>query len=293
MQEYPCQMARILIQILLVILLSKMTILGQSYDVGISLGKMYYTGDLYTPPFVENLKSSKAGFSVFVRFKQSAHFSIRSNLTYGMLAADDQNSQEAAQLERNLNFRSKIIEWSGLLEYNVWEVDATPASKRWTPFLTLGAAFLHHNPTTLYQGQTLELQPLGTEGQGIEGYSSAYSRNIVTFPMGIGVKYRLSSQVYFQVEFSGRLTTSDYLDDVSGNYVNYHELREGNGELAAILANRTHEYLNQSEPILLASGTPRGNPKVNDFYYSSMLSLYLSLGKNGHNASKMHNCPSF
>ena len=72
---------------------------------------------------------------------------------------------------------------------------------------------------------------------------------------------------------------TDYLDDVSGNYVDFQTLLAGNGELAAALGNRTGEYLG-TEPVLGETGQ-RGDDKVADWYFLAGLSLSWNFLDNG------------
>ena len=69
-------------------------------------------------------------------------------------------------------------------------------------------------------GQWVDLQPLGTEGQGTTAYPDRkkYSRTQIALPMGGGVKFTLNDRLNLMLSFSGRKTYTDYLDDVSTTY---------------------------------------------------------------------------
>ena len=82
----------------------------------------------------------------------------------------------------------------------------------------------------------LILQPLGTEGQkatllptdanaGIQ-----HTKNFrVAIPIGIGARFRLNEVLDFSFEFGFRYLFTDYIDDVSKNYVDLGVF--GNNEL--------------------------------------------------------------
>jgi len=145
-----------------------------------------------------------------------------------------------------------------------------------SPYVFVGIAATHHNPKTEYQGEWYELQPLGTEGQGIMGYAPKYDRVIVAIPYGGGIKYALSERLTVGFEMGVRKTFTDYLDDVSTTYVT-------RGELALALSNRTGELLN-GEPIQFEEGDRRGNPDNDDAYLIGGFSIsYNIIGAGGYN----------
>ena len=113
----------------------------------------------------------------------------------------------------------------------------------------------------------VELQPLGTEGQGSLSHpekGDLYPLSQVVVPLGIGVKLSLGEKFSLIAEYGIRKTFTDYLDDVSGVYANPDEL----SSLSADLADRTnYGELYQPEGINGTSyGLQRGNPTDKDWY---------------------------
>jgi hypothetical protein len=47
--------------------------------------------------------------------------------------------------------------------------------KRHNYYLSMGAIFFKFNPKGKYLNEWLELQPIGTEGQGLPGYDAPYT----------------------------------------------------------------------------------------------------------------------
>ena len=99
------------------------------------------------------------------------------------------------------------------------------------------------------------------------GREDEYSLSAISIPFGIGVKYALSDKINLGLEMGARRTFTDFLDDVSGTYVSYPELLAGNGELAAALGNRTGELMESNEPVIVPTGTQRGDLKGQDWYF--------------------------
>jgi len=155
----------------------------------------------------------------------------------------------------------------------------------------VGIGAFHFNPEAPYvpngtmqqqsellPGHYVALEPLGTEGQGTTEYPDRhyYSRIAGCFPLGSGVKYNIDKQVTVALEFGVRLTTTDYLDDVSTTYVNpsYLTALYGAGTTQALesvyFANRN---INGKNPEQSLPGNQRGDPSHLDHYVFSGISL--------------------
>ena len=67
---------------------------------------MFYIGDLNQ--FKPFYKSKLAGSLVY-RFNVHSRLTLRFNATYGNIAADDKDAKQDVILNRNLNFKSQII----------------------------------------------------------------------------------------------------------------------------------------------------------------------------------------
>ena len=122
-------------------------------------------------------------------------------------------------------------------------------------------------------------------------FASKYKLTQISIPMGLGVKYKITDRINLGVDVGLRKTFTDYLDDVSGSYVNYFELQEGNGAVAAALGNRQGELL--GEPLIVPTGTQRGNSARDDWYYNMGLTLSYTFNGSGKRRSKKDfGCPT-
>jgi hypothetical protein len=252
---------------------------AQLLEVGIGLGKSVYWGDLNSPEFSTNI-SKNGGLAIQLsgRYNYRGIFGLKANAMLGNLSASDANSSLEWQKERNLSFKSKITEISFLGEYYFFGFNPTNEEMIFSPYATVGVAAFFFNPTTEYKGNVIELQPLGTEGQGIPGYSPKYKKNGPAVLFGAGGLVRFNSRFSVSFDIIGRRTFSDYIDDVGGNYVNYDDLLASNGELAAILSDRTPEYLGIPGPFNRNLGNNiRGGAIVDDYYFTAMVGFMFSL----------------
>ncbi|NND33066.1 MAG: outer membrane beta-barrel protein [Saprospiraceae bacterium] len=249
------------------LLLSSLPGYSQYFEGGIAVGGSVYEGDLTPKAFGDKIALIKPAVGLFVRQNFNEHWAARLSFNYGKIEAADGPQRS----DRNLSFSSNFGELAALVEYNYPGFD--PAGyRKLSPYVYAGLAYMHYNPTTVFQGRTIFLQPLGTEGQGLDGYDQQlYSLNILTIPFGGGIKYALNSSFTIAAEFGPRLTFTDYLDDVSGNYASYRDLAQNRGTLAANVADRNFE-ITGTEPID-RGGAARGNPKFNDWYFVGQITI--------------------
>jgi len=259
--------------VLLLLLFFINNINAQNSEIGIGLGISTYFGDLNTNKFYDDIKQSHPSVEIFYNYFLNPHFNLKIALGHGTISGDDSYSDKDWQKERNLSFSSIITELSGIVEFNILSNDHLII-----PFIFSGGNAFYFNPKTLYKGEWVHLQPLGTEGQGSNLYPDRKKYKLVNFSLifGAGIKFKINQLLTLSIEQGWRRTNTDYLDDVSKEYAGYENLKNTNGELAAILADRTNEY-NGFDPLSRIPGTQRGGSKVKDFYTMSFVSLIYSL----------------
>ncbi len=242
---------------------------AQYLEAGILLGASNYLGDVSNNSSSLYLKETKPAIGALVRYNVSEMFTARLGLNYTWVAGSDANvNNDDFVRQRNLSFKSNILEFSLIGEINIPGYQPYALSRPFSPYLFGGISVFRFNPKARYQGDWVKLQPLGTEGQGMTQYPDReeYALTSIAIPFGIGVKYALTDKINLGLEFGARRTFTDYLDDVSGTYVSYPELLAGNGALAAALGNRTGELIG-GEPVIVETGTRRGDSTGNDWYF--------------------------
>lgn len=278
-----------------------------SNELGITIGGVSFLGDLggsshIGKGFIADLDlfATRPGAGVFLRNNLSSKVSLRHSLSYGLVSGDDALTNADAPGEggwprkyRNLSFRSHIIELASVMEYNLLPFVAGSMRYRFTPYLVGGAGIFHFDPKAKYNGSWVRLQPLGTEGQGLPQYPNKdkYSLISFAFPLGAGIKLNLNRNWTMYFEIAHRMTTTDYIDDVSTVYIdpNYFysnpEFDAATADLAAALADRS----SGDQPNSTAPGQQRGDPSDFDTYtFTSVFSIaYIISSKSG----GMYSCP--
>ncbi len=249
-------------------------------EVGIMLGGTNYVGEMTNSRFQE---VNFAG-GIMLRYNPNYDFSIRGSVFYGRLNGDDANLSDPELQQRNLDFHSPLIEFSGQLEWNIFGFDAMGSTGRkgFSPYLFAGVGIFKFNPKTTLNGEEIELQPLGTEGQGttpLQGRKK-YALTQVSLPFGAGIKLRLAPRLVIGLEYGPRFTFTDYIDDVSLTYVNPTIITAQYGENAGILSNRSGEDQGPYD-IITQKGNQRGDKNSRDWYnwFGVTLSYTINLHK--------------
>lgn len=248
---------------------------AQVWELGGGLGLSNYQGELTSSNFDNGVDIYfDPAIVIFAKKYFNPYLNSNFNLMYTGLRGDDGLSSAARTRARNLDFESSIFQASGRLEFNILGFEPGDFNRRISPFVTAGFSVFRFNPVTTFNGQKLPLQPLGTEGQGLSILSGFEKYNRISFniPMGGGIKYNITENLALTIEMIFHYTFTDFIDDVSTNYVNYNVLLAERGPLTAALANRTGEFL-MSEPVLLPTGQRRGNSEVNDHWLTGLVSI--------------------
>jgi len=203
-------------------------------SVGVHLNAMNYFGDIVPQSDFtsERFKSTRPNLGISFSRRFSPRFGARAAFAWGRITGDDLKSaspNEAENLpryQRNLRFRNDIKELSAVLTVDLFENRGNYLKRPdFSPYAFAGVAVFAHNPKAEDANGTLvELQPLGTEGQlspnaAANGYPDTYSKVQISIPFGAGVRYKLDRNWDLGFEIGWRKTFTDYLDDVSSNYV--------------------------------------------------------------------------
>ena len=250
--------------------LSQQNASAQHLEFGLMGGAMYYEGDL-SHTLGGTLVETHPSFGILAKYNMNDYIAIRGHFLYGEISGNDKHAAEDAFKARNFSFRSDIYELGAQAEFNILGYQPYALSKPFSPYVFAGIAGFKFNPKTLNDGEWVALQPLGTEGQGIPGRKAAYSTIGVAIPFGVGVKYALNDLWNIGLEVGFRKTFTDYLDDVSGDYISRAELAANNGALAAELGNK----------IDAQTGYRRGNPNNQDWYNFVGVTITYNLLDNG------------
>ncbi len=223
--------------IAILLLLAGLQASAQYHEIGVMGAQAHYIGDINPSNHIP--AEFFPGGGLIYRYNFNDRIAFKASVLYGRMYAADEDSDSEWQQNRNLHFRSDIFEISTQIEINFLTYEIGDPKRPSTPYLFAGLSIFRHNPQAEFSNRWLDLQPLGTEGQGIEGYEDRYNLTQISIPFGVGFKFNIWRNFGGAVEWGMRRTFTDYLDDVSTNYVDPVFLEDQNGPLAAIMADRS------------------------------------------------------
>ncbi len=251
---------------------------AQSVDLFFGGGSASFLGDLGGKPFLGtndpsdlDFQSTRYGITAGARIGFGKYFALRTNLWYARLYGDDKYTVNKERRSRNLSFFTNIYEADAVAELNVLRIN----KGKGIFYIFGGVGYFHFNPKTRMNGKVYELQKYGTEGQYTAG-KSPYSLYSLCFPNGFGYKMALGRGQYLAFELNMRKTKTDYIDDVSGYFVDPVLLVEAKGQIAADLADRSDGVV----PFLSSPGSIRGHNWNNDSYIFLNITYNITIGSN-------------
>ena len=247
---------------------------GQYHEIGGMFATSYYIGDLN--PVNHIPAQFTPGGGLIYRYNFNDRVAFKGNVLYGRVYGDDQDSDDPWRKNRNLSFRSDIFEVSGQIEINYLTYEIGDERRPSSPYLFAGIGIFRFNPQAEFNDRWVDLQPLGTEGQGIDGFEDRYRLTQITVPFGIGYKFNIWRNIGGAVEWGIRRTFTDYIDDVSSVYVDANLLDDENGPLAAELADRSLEPLG---PDGTNTNMQRGETNREDWYVFTGVMITFKIGK--------------
>jgi hypothetical protein len=242
---------------------------AQLAELGVFAGGTHFLGDVGNQS-IHLPQGWVTGMSF--RYQFNEHYGLRFQGCIGELRNDDALSGWVSKQERNLSFRTPIWEAAVLIEFNFFEYITGSKKKNHSPYIFWGVGLFGFNPQAQFtDGEWYDLQPLGTEGQGTSLNSNAkYGLAGLSMPFGIGYRWSIGNSTSFAIETGFRRSSSDYIDDASGSYVNVAQLEQESGTLAAYFSDRS---LAQTDK----SGYARANDRTNDWYVFTGFHLYIAL----------------
>jgi len=257
-------------------------------EVGLGFGPMFFLGDLggtagIGRPFVKDLDFPLTNLSktLYGSYYPAEWLGFRLALNHGVLKgndaeAPDKGGAEVDRLQRNLSFKSSVLE--GILAAEIYPTvfleNYDGLKGKFRPYGVIGIGYFKMNPKAKdVDGKWVALQPLRLEGQGMAEYPDRkeYKLTQLEIPMGAGFKYYIKENTYIGIEILHRKTFTDYIDDVSTKYVDpiyfSQYLAPADVPIAYQLHNR-EPFRNITRPTI---GKQRGDSKEMDSYFSTIL----------------------
>lgn len=231
-------------------------------SIGITLNSLNYFGDLAPKEgwASTDISFTRPGFGASFSHRFGPRYTLTAEYLWGTLKGNDFESADASdenaqfRYVRNLSFRNRVNELTVKAVFDAFKNESSYITRvTLTPYAYAGVSLIYHNPKGYVHpdsglpeaGTWVALQPLGTEGQfsdldeadanfGIK----PYSRIQIGIPFGIGARYKLNQAMDFAFEIGTRYLFTDYIDDVSTNYVDQDNF---DSDLAWYMSDRSRE----------------------------------------------------
>jgi hypothetical protein len=241
---------------------SKKNKLNQYSTISIGGGSSHYFGDLAPYRYFYYGLYTNVRWNATINYTRqfTPQFAARVGFTWARLAGDDFTFAQRnlpklhGYFLRNLHFRNDVKEFSLAGVFNLLPQTGKGQQGRRAimPYAVLGVGFYGHSPeakmpasidlatgaVTVVDGW-IPLKDVQTSGQGADPTKPpAYSLVQPVFPLGLGLKFKLTEKLDFNIEGGFRVTPFDYLDDVGGTDYPAPSYLAGD---ALILSNRSGE----------------------------------------------------
>ncbi|PHI19921.1 hypothetical protein CEQ90_10240 [Lewinellaceae bacterium SD302] len=257
---------------------------AQEFELGLMGGVSLYSGDLSPDEFGLYFEDLNPAGGAYIRYRPTSRLALRFQGMFTQLSATDNApipGDVDERQERLLNFRSNLTEFSLTAELDLFYI-GDKDDNHLAPYVYGGGSIISFNPEGNLDGNWVELQPLATEGQGIQGnpnYDPArYSLNEIVLNVGGGLRWRVSEKFVLGLEIGGRRVASDYLDDVSNTQVDYLDILENTGSQAAEFSNP-----NIANPTDVRGQTYTRGGEFADWFFHGGLTVGITLGEGSSN----------
>ncbi|MEE2953767.1 MAG: DUF6089 family protein [Bacteroidota bacterium] len=239
-------------------------------EIGLMLGSSYYLGELNKTHF----NDVQIAGGLFFRKNIDRRFAYKIEAILGYLNGDERdNKNDSISQDRYLHFKSPLYEFSTQIEFNFLPYEVGNPLYSWTPFVFSGISVFQFNPMAESpNGNWVNLQELGTEGQGTPQFPERKKYSLIQFsvPMGGGIKFAISNSTTIMLEYGMRKTFTDYLDDISTTYPGKNIMQQY-GDLATYMSDPTDNHV---------MGEQRGEEENNDWYSFAFVTISIKLNTN-------------
>lgn len=230
-----------------------------------------------------NRETGSVAKGIFLSAKYRSMLGMRLEATVGRVSGADsllkKSDPKNLRYIRNLHFASSISELllTGELYFLQWLNKEERIA--FSPYITTGIGIYHFSPEAYIHGKAYPLQPMRTEGQGFPGNSlvNPYKLTQLNVPAGVGILYEVSALLVLRMEIIYRFLNTDYLDDVSGRYVEtsqFFTFHPAEYAMVALeMADRRTDHTRNT------AGAIRGNAANKDSYFSINLKLGIVLNR--------------
>ena len=195
-------------------------------SVGWSIGACNYVGDLDPGQSFISPALSKTGIHLGLfggMFRWTPRISFRGAIAYNMIrgndAVSDGTGDDVFRRARNLSFINHMFELKADMIYDIFPNKGTYLKRPdYVPYVFWGLAVFYQTPFAQLDNETGGYNNLRTYNHGKNSEGMESSAIQMAIPFGLGFRKKMNKEWDFAFEIGARMTFTDYLDDVSGDY---------------------------------------------------------------------------
>lgn len=184
----------------------------KTWEVGILVGRSYYSGELNPKTHIGNGIGNLA-LGVAGRYNINRRYSLRAGLNFGGLNAEDENVDLPFNQYRMAKFESRFTEAHVLLEFNFMPYELGEKNYPFSPYLYVGPGIFFNNVDFYQEG-------LPSKPKEEETESSSHAR--LTLPFGFGFKLNIGERFGASLEWGFR-KAGDKIDGLPNELENQYQ----------------------------------------------------------------------
>jgi hypothetical protein len=188
------------------LLLSVSSLFAQNSEIGLLIGGTAFYGDIVVRPET-TLPQSRPIAGVFYRYHFTDRWSLRTQLAFGQLYADEKRYPIASidnfREKRGVSFNTSILELNVLPEFRFFSI----GNVDFYGFVGIGG--LYFNPKVNYNEPNIVIGDKNLDKEAV------FSNYTLLLPGGGGLRWLMNEQTALGFEIQGRKTGTDFIDGLS------------------------------------------------------------------------------
>lgn len=169
---------------------------GQMHEFGIQINNTNYIGEVGATTYIN---PNESGNGVLYKRNFTTRFSVRAELGFAKISANDQESEEPARKARKFSFENDLLYGNAIFEFNYLDFDLGNLDHSWTPYLFAGIGYLGYNE-------------LFYENSSNDTAQYEKKESSLSIPFGVGIKTKLTRFLVLGAEVKALYSFSDNLD---------------------------------------------------------------------------------
>lgn len=185
-------------------------------ELGVGMGASIYQGDL-SPHWIGSYDKPGFKFQLMAQKNIFPGFAIRANYAFTSIRDNESDYTSGVHQLRNFSFNTTVNELSGHVLINPYFNNGEQETGTFHPYFFggVGISFLRvQRDFSRFNRDFPHWQSWVIPGLA-EDSMAAMPTSVITFPVGVGLRYQIGDKVALYGELTKRVTRNEYLDGFS------------------------------------------------------------------------------